>query len=174
MKEKLYSNIYWNTHVQKPSVELFCENWHYHGETLSWRNTVFEWIILHWVISKTNVEGMNWEGRRLDIDTDALQLESAPERKSAKHSLTSDERAPVWEDLVGAIEEEGGTQQGRPHHLAPHHLGGNRRQISNYHCAVIVSPNLWVVWLLPWKLSSPWQQSPVGSPDQTWYCMNWK
>ena len=40
MKEKLYSNIYWNTHVQKPSVELFCENWHYHGETLSWWNTI--------------------------------------------------------------------------------------------------------------------------------------
>ena len=43
-------------------------------------------------------------------------------------SVTSaEERAPVGEDLVGAIEDEGGAQQGRPHHLAPHRLDVNHR-----------------------------------------------
>ena len=51
--------------------------------------------------------------------------------------------APVGDDLVGAIEEEGGAQQGRPHHHpTPHHLGGNRRQLLDHRCAVIVTPNL--------------------------------
>ena len=35
---------------------------------------------------------------------------------------SDDKPAPVGEDLVGAIEDEGGPQQGRAHHLASHHL----------------------------------------------------
>ena len=35
---------------------------------------------------------------------------------------SDDKPSPVGEDLVGAVEDEGGPQQGRAHHLASHHL----------------------------------------------------
>ena len=77
---------------------------------------------------------LNWHGRRRGRDCShrwrpwqghsPARSETAPVRKRIFCYLVafSDEQTPVGEDLVGAIESQSDAQQGRAHHLAPHHL----------------------------------------------------